>query len=198
MSQAIDRTGTFRGQISSYELREYQSKAVAVAVSADIHEAWNEETQEWEDWRQYDVEAKGDLFVIKKNGSPNQSQVEALIQYAGWNGDLESVAGDAWKPTPCQFDVQESEYKDVVTFRIAWINSYDRHPSAGGVDAGRAKELQSLFGPKLRAVAGNVKRNVPPTAPILPAPPVDWKQNDLATDVAVARAGKGPDDGVPF
>jgi len=184
MPQELTQAGDFRGEICSYKLQEYQSSAVAIGVLANVHDVWNPETREWEDWRQHGFQAPGYIFVIKKDGALNESQVSALVLHAGWDGNMESITAKTWKPTPCQFSVEENTYKESTSYRVAWINGYDSEPGAGGVDPTRARELQNKFGSQLRAVAGNAVRNALPSTPVTPVttpettqPPEDAKDD---------------------
>lgn len=175
MSQAVDREGTFRGQIISYALQEAKSGALAVQITARLDEFWNGE--EWDDWREYDVDAQGYIWIIKKDGSEHQSQVTALVEHAGWDAYIPAIATSQWQPTPCQFVVGSeppNDYHADTQFRINWINGYDAKPTGGNVDADRAKALQDRYGARLRALAGNAQRNTtkpkgkpatPPKAP---------------------------------
>lgn len=206
MSQSIDREGDFRGQIVSYGIFEAESRAVAIGITVAIEEMFNRETGEWENWRDYDVQAEGNIWIIKKTSEPNEKQVAALVEYAGWDGSVLSIENGTWKPTPCGFSVQADAYKDQTRYRIAWVKSYNATPGGGSnVDSKRAKELQSQYGSTLRAIAGNVKRNqakptgkplAPPAAKpapqpaVLPQPPAPHPEDE--------QQAIGGDDSIPF
>lgn len=198
MSQEIDREGTFRGRIVSYGLQEAQSKALAVQITARIDEQWVDD--HWEDWRQYDVEASGYIWIIKKDGSDNDSQVRALVDCAGWDGVFSSIVSGAWKPEPCQFVVKEDSYKEQIRYRINWLNAYDSSPTGGNVDSNRARELDALYGSRIRAVVGNVKRNAlaPSGKPSAPPPPANrgMTREEVAAESAAIAAGDGGE--IPF
>jgi hypothetical protein len=211
MSTAIDRAGVFRATIQAYSLREEKSGAKGIAVeSAMISEAWNSETQAWEDWSQYDVDAEGVLYVVKKDGTVNQGTAESLIKYAGWNGDLEAVYAGTWIPTPCQIVVNEekpNDYHEKSRYRISFVNAFDSTPGKmGNVSAERAKELQNQYGAQFRALAGNNQRNakapagkptLPPPAATPPVAPRSVGEAMKQFDAAVAPSDE-KDDGVPF
>ena len=159
MVKEMQWAGTCRGSIISYELGGSSSKAVPINVVARIDEYWDLAEQAWKDCRSHEFEVGGALWVIKKDGSLNANQIEALAQHAGWDGDLTSIVHETWKPTPCAFTVQEDNYKDEARFRIAWLNDYERVPTAGTISAEKAKALQNQYGSQLRAVVGNIARN---------------------------------------
>lgn len=171
--QPVDREGTFKAKIESYGLKEMDTGAVAVTINAHLTDIWNGEG--WEPWGDYQQEALGDLWIIKKSGEVNKGQVEALVQHTGWDGDIASIVDEKWNPKPCVVVVKADTYKDQTRFKIAFVNDIDRAPGGmGNVDSAKAKELQARFGAQLRAVAGAVKRNgTPPPAskPAAPPPP---------------------------
>lgn len=187
MPTPIDRTGDFRGQIVWSAVKKYDSGAVAIHVVARVDGAWNYDTEEWEDWREYDMEAEGFLFVIGKNGAPNQTQVEALCKHAGWNGSYAAIAREEWKPPACQFSIEENTYKDKTSYRIAWLNAYGATVGPKGLSPDEAKALDTQFGASMRAIIGNAKRNGnPPTGkpkdPPEQAPPLTAEQAKKEAD----------------
>ena len=126
MSQPLDRAGNFRGRITSYELREHDSGTVGIAITVAIDDFWNGES--WEDWKQYEFECLGEIFVIKKDGSTNTKAVESLVQHAGWAGTFGSISSNTWQPKPISFSAESNVYKDLETFRVAFLNEYDAVP----------------------------------------------------------------------
>jgi hypothetical protein len=197
MSQKCDRAGIFRCQIVEYGLYEPESGAVGVSVLARLDEVWNQETKEWENWRQYDVTADGTIWVIKKDGTINAQASESLIKSAGWNGSLEGCRDGTWQPTPCQFVVKEDDYNDDVRYRISFVNNYDRTPGAvGNVSADRAKALQTQYGAQFRALAGNANRNAaPPVAkPQTPKPASTATKAERPVHPDIAKVNKQFDE----
>lgn len=192
MAQDIDRAGNFRGEIVDYGLSEQESGALAVSIEARIEECWDEENKEWVTWREYDIHAIGYIYVIKKDGTLNDKQVQALVQCAGWDGSFDSIADHSWQPTPCQFVVNEDNYNNQKRYRISWVNAYDRTPGAlGQMSPDRVKQLSQKYGSQLRAVAGNAKPVAKPSGkPKAPSAPA---KNQQPAPVA-AESG----DDVPF
>lgn len=199
--QKIDREGTFRGQITSYALQETKSSALTIKIHARIDEAWVDDEQGkggWQDWREYECEATGYIWIIKKDGTDNAVQVRALVEHAAWDGTLVSISDRAWQPTPCQFVVTEDSPNDFHTdtrYRIAWLNNYDQVPTGGNVDHARAKELDTKYAARFRAVAGDVRRNATVPAGNPPLPPATASQG-VTREEAAATQSNGKD--IPF
>ena len=199
MSQPLEQTGDFRGEITEYSLKYEASGAVAIVVYAAIHEVWNPDTKDWEDWRRYEFNVVGYQYVITKAGAANKRTVTALVMYTGWDGNLESVGAGTWNPTPCQFSVEENIYKEQVSYRISWINAYDSTPGGGSVSPEKARQLQNQFGSQLRAIAGDAVRNA--MAPKAPEPPKAASTEPLvapAMTPKVLSAKENQPDEVPF
>lgn len=202
MSQQIDREGNFQAEILEYELKEYGTGSVAIGVRCRITAEWNDEQGVWTDWTPYDVEASGNLFIVKKNGELNKKAIESLVQATGWDGSFNSIVNRTWQPTPCQLVIQSNTYNNVTTFQIAFVNLFDSSPGGGitKVDADKAKQMEARFGSQLRALAGNVKRNAPAATdkpmPTPAKPNGTWKPPTATT--GPAAVAKVKDDSIPF
>ena len=175
MGIPADREGFFRAHIEEYGCRDQESGAVCLSVKAKLLQIWSEEEKAWSDWGQYDMEAYGDLWLVKRDGTLNKLQVQALAQHCGWDGNFLGLTNGEWEPKDCQVAIKRDEYENVVRFRIAFVNDYHRIPGAlGNIDEARARSLQTRYGSELRAIVGNAKRNavtVPSGAPPIPPPP---------------------------
>jgi hypothetical protein len=193
MTMPLNEAGVFRGRITRYGLNEAESGARSVYLEVRVEEAWDAASGEWVDWRGHEIETSGDIWIVKKNGQLNERQVRALIECAGWDGDLLSIAEGTWRPRPVQVVVGEDTYRDQTRYRINWINDYDRQPGGGNVDRDAAKELQKRYGSQLRAMAGNAKRNGPPETSAQPSPEAKGPKSPQAPPAA-----DGAEDGIPF
>lgn len=191
MALHIDRTGDFRGAIVDYGLKEESSGSVAIVIEAKVESQWNEETKQWDSWQQYDEHrATGYVYIIKKDGSLNENQVKALCQFAGWDGDLASIAKNTWTPTPCQFKVETDEYQGQTRYRISWLNEYDRTPGGmGQVSDEKLKLLNQRFAGPLKAIA-SVAKKAPAVPNGKPKPPAPARE--------LVTAENTPKDEVPF
>ena len=196
MSEPLKWAGTCRGQIIEYGLAEMDSGATAVNIVARVDEYWDTGDSSWKDCRTGKLETEGAIWIIKKDGKLNQSQVESLVQCADWDGDIKSIENGNWKPTPCSFVVNKDTHKDESRFRVSWLNDYDREPGASGhVSPERAQELQTQYGSELRALAGNVARNNVSPPEGKPSAPSPMPPQGITPEEAVAELD---DDDIPF
>lgn len=188
-----DRAGNFRVSIMDYGLVEEQSGAIAISIQVKLLEIWDSDASEWKGWGEYNMEANGKIYVIKKDGSVNKGQAEALMKFAGWDGLFDTIANHQWDCTPFSCNVEEDEYEGKIRFKIGFVNDYNRTPGAfNNVTADKAKELQSRFGSSLRALAGTVKRSATPTNG-MPAPPPPPKR-----ELAPSPPGRDSSNDIPF
>ena len=165
----LEQAGTFRGPITEYCLVSAESGAKAIRVTVDIEDIYYD--GEWCDWREHEFYVHGDLWIVKKNGTINESQARSLVEYANWNGDLLQVHNQVWHPNKVAVVVNEDKYGDDVRYRISWINDYDKRPGGGNVSDADAKAMQSQYGQQFRALAGNVSRNAEKPASEVPSKP---------------------------
>lgn len=172
MGKPMDRDGIFQIAIREYGLTERDSGAVAISVIADVTAEWNAETGEWDDWTSYDMEVRGDLYIVKKDKSLNNSQIEALCRHAGWNADVNSITDLSWVPTPCQCTVEADVYKEQTRYKIGFLNALDRVPggAVGNISPEKVKAIATQYGSQLRAIAGTTLHGTTKPAGKPPAP----------------------------
>lgn len=198
-----DREGTFRADIKEFSLYEAESGAVGVNLKATLTEAWNFDTREWLPWAEYGMEVEGCIYIVKKDGSPNTKAAESLIQFADWDGDINSIVSGGWQPSPCQLVIKKDTYKDEERFKIAFVNHFDSTPGGGGnVTADKARELADRHNSSFRALAADKKRNAAPVAKKGPPAPPPRTGGIIpgvpAAQTAAAMAAADKDGSIPF
>lgn len=198
MAMQMDRIGHFRGPIVAAALNKAkETKSKFIAIKASVEDWWNPNTKKWEDWRSYEMEAIGSICIVKKDGTIHESQAEAMLNYAGWDGDFASL-GENCNLKPIRFSTNKREYVDskgikVETYEIDWINDYSTDPPTGlksNVDEGDVRSLNAEFGAQLRALKGNAQRNAAKPAGRPATPPIN-------TPAAVGEAVRAQGD-IPF
>jgi len=197
----LDQEGTFQGEIMDMAIldaKDTQSKAVSITVR--ILEIWHEGA--WHDWSEYGLEVSGNLWVIKKDGTINETQWRALVENAGWDGSFASVATKSWKPKPVQVVVQADTYKDQTRYRISWLNAWGSMPGIlGGIAPDAAAALDAKYGAQARALSGNVNRGkgaAPAGKPGKPSAPKKKAESQPETPPLPPRDDPPPVDEIPF
>lgn len=205
MSVPMDREGVVRGNLRDYGYKTFESGAECITMLVDVTEYYNDQTGQWEDWTEYGMTTKGNLFVYGKDHKILQRGVENAIQHLGWDTKVSSITNGTWKPTTAQFVIKQEtwssdKYGEVTEYKIAFVNGYDSDPVRGmekpATDA--AARMDAANQADMRAILGNIKRAAAkpaskPTAPPKPpeTPDEPWSQDAI-------NEAQANDDGVPF
>lgn len=177
----LQQAGRFRGRVVEYSLFESSSSnSIGVRILVAIDGAFGD--GEWHDWAEHGFSVSGLLNVVKKDGTINVRQAEALVDFAGWDGRFESIVEETWQPNNVGVTVSEDTYNDVTSFRINWLNDYEQKPTgAAKIDAKVIAGLDRKFGSQMRGIVSNSTRNseVPAGSPVNPPqPPVPTLEDD--------------------
>jgi len=106
--------------------------------------------------------AEGTVWIIGRDGTPNQRGIRDLARVFGWNGDLEQFAADSgWRPKDCEITVVEEEYNGKKRLKVAWINEL----GSKGRTKDTAKRLMSAYGDTFKRLISE------PAAIAQPEPP---------------------------
>lgn len=209
MGSAVDREGNFRAEIIEYGMKEFDSGSVAVQIKVKLREMYDHENESWIPWEEYDQEAYGSVFVVKKDGTINETGMRTLIRNAGWNGDFDDIANRTWVPSLCQVNIKAETYQNQLQHKIAFVNAFDAIPGGMAMlDADKIKDLKTRFGSQVRAIVGTERQNsVTPAKGKPSAPPMSKKNAAAVNAQSPVAAGVGklpprgdapPDDEVPF
>lgn len=189
MSTPVDREGTFRAEITEYGWSEMESGSKCVNLKVKLLEFYNKAEEEWQPWAQYDMEAEGSIYVVNKKGETLEKAVKSLAEFAGWDGDIESLVNNSWQPTKCAVVIQPNTYNNETKLKISFVNDYHRKPGAiGNASPESIKATQARYGSQFRAIAGNVKRNgssAPTGGPVAPPPAPPPAPDKRATESAI-------------
>lgn len=155
--------GHVRGVITEYGLSEVESGAVVVNFAAKISDYWDTDGQQWIDCAESDYRVKGAVWIVKKDKTLAVEAAQAIIDNAGWDGNLESIVNGTWQPVPCSMLMRKETYKEQERYQAGFLAPFDRVPGAmGTVTEEKAKALQSQYGSALRALRGNLTRAAAP------------------------------------
>ena len=200
MSVEMNQEGDFRVQITEYYLSEKESGSVAIVADANVLDRWIPPTDVddgcWEPWQQHNVVVRGSFYIVgttAKGGKLNDKLIESLIQFCGWDGNMQSIHAGSWTPSPCRMSIEDNTYEGKTTYRMGWPSDFNSTPGGQRLDDAAMKRIESKHASSLRAIAGNVKRNtVPTTDKPAPAPAV---QQPAASPPQQSVA---PADDIPF
>ena len=202
MSNEMNQAGNFRVQITEHYLTEKESGSVAITAFANVLDRWmppaNDTDGYWESWQQHDVVVRGDFYIVGttvKGGKLNDKLIEALIQFCGWDGNIQSIQNGSWQPSPCRMSIEDNTYEGKTTYRMGWPSDFNSVPGGQRLDDAGMKRIESKHASAMRAIAGNVKRNTAPPTEKPPSPPSVDNAMVATEEVTTPNAG---DDGIPL
>lgn len=180
----IDRKGRFRVRPMKLTLRQADTGSVNISVLAQILEMWNPEKKAWDSWEEYaPYEVRGNINLVKKDGTINERAIADTVKCLGWNGDLTQFDDQTWVPSNFQFDVKQEEYNGKTIYKGSWMYPYDSDPNRGAMGQEKLGELNMQYGANFRAIASNLAANstkpggapkaAPPPPPKAAPPPKD-------------------------
>lgn len=180
----LQTAGRFRARIMAWGLTrssQPDSQSVGIRLEFSVLQYWNPSLANWEDWSQQNLDIGGTVWIIQKNGQPNEKAVIRLMDASGWDGSLDQIEAPlntpgAWDPRDVQITVDWQEYNGKNEIRVAWVNGWDDAPGMPRLEASEVSAIKNAFGSKLRAVVANKNRNAPRPQPVAapavrPAPP---------------------------
>ena len=153
----IDRAGRFKARISEVGFSNKEgSEAVQWWAKCHAQEFFDEQQQQWVPWSEYDQGITAFLNIIKKDGTPNDSQIKNLIEALGWDGVdfawLDTVENFSDKIV--QITCEYQEYNGKTSLRVAWLNPENfEGVQLKKLDASQVKSLNARYGSMLRAIA---------------------------------------------
>ncbi len=133
----IDRAGLYRGEIEDFAVsitRKAELPQLVVTFAAT--ELYDAETDEWNDWAEYEQTLTGYFVLVTKDANGNVVKClnyDQVMEAVDWDGETYSgLAAMDLKGKVVQFRVIEDTYKDTKTLKVNWI-------AAAGADIGLKK-----------------------------------------------------------
>lgn len=196
MSQ-IDRAGTFRGHLTSQAIGLSKNGHVQLEVSVVATELYDQETQQWLDWSQYEeTELHGYLYLVSNKNEPYKT-AEQLKKALGWSGaDFSELDETDYSGIAIQFRVQMDTYEGKISPKIAWVDHADAEPGSSikKLDKAEIKALDAKFAKALKMLSGGAKpKSVPAGKPT--APKVSSDPTPSATESTAPATTKAPAKG---
>jgi hypothetical protein len=150
---AIDRPGTFRGNITEAGVSETKNGFPQFTARFKATEFYDESTGEWTAWSEYEQEIVGYHVLYtkdKKDGSwvelLNAQQIKKAL---GWTGEsFTDLATTDYSQTLVMFRVETSEFNGNTMLKVTWLDAADANPT---------RQLQKYDASKLTAMDGAFK-----------------------------------------
>lgn len=165
----VDRPGQFRARPVQWGLVQSKapSQSLGVRIQFLLLEWLDDAQRKWLPWEEYGSLCGGTFYIVGRDGSVGESQernIADLVRFLNWSGDIaDLLEGGNFRPVDCQVTIGEEEYNGQTRMKVQWLNSLNGTINRVAPDA--AKSLAAKYGSQFRAVAGNVKRNMPLPVP---------------------------------
>lgn len=142
---------SYRARPMQWAVGESKNKAPQFAVEFALYEQWN-----GTEWAPCEFDITGYFYLLKKDGSINETTVAALEDAFGWN----RTTGVKWlaqagELPDCQVFCDYELYEGQQKMKVKWLNPFDKTPT-GGVGSSDPQEVQSIdakYGNLFRATA---------------------------------------------
>jgi hypothetical protein len=191
----VDRIGTFRAVVVENGVGETRKAGYPqFLVNAKLLELWDEETETWVPWKEYeqDVDCRLCLFgmVGKKKEFGTTLTYDQVCKVFDWDGvDLVELANDK---TGIKFQVRiddnDPDYADKTPFQVGWVDLYDAEPGRK-IAKLNVEELKNLNAKFAMILKKKGKTAAPTKAPTkVSIPETDESKPDLPSP---KKAGKG-------
>lgn len=148
----LERPGLFRAVPIDWSVQELPSGDPIVRVNFECREVYENETwREMADRRM----VRGDFFVLKKTGAPNDGVVSSLVKHLGWTGAFAQILDNVSPPKtdPVQVEVEAREFKGKTYCQVKWINDVSAKPKGAGIGHSEVRNLDKRFGGDLQKLA---------------------------------------------
>lgn len=163
MAEFVKQEGTFKARVASIKIEQVGAdQSTKVAIIADVTQQLNPADGAWVDvpaGYQFPM----DIWIIKKDGSPNDTAIKQLIAGLKFNGDYENIQN--WVGTEIQAKVKRDEYKGVVSYKGEF---------GGGTEV-PASTIADRLGSLTKGYATELGQVAPAPAPSAPAAPAAFE-----------------------
>lgn len=194
----VDRTGTFRAEVIENGVGETRKAGYPqFLVNAKLIEYYDEETEIWVPWAEYEQEVDCRLclfgMVGKKKEFGTTLTYDQVCKVFDWDGnDFQDLAADkSGIKFQVRVDDNDPDYADKTPFQVGWIDTYDAEPGRKiqKLDAKGLKELNVKYATLLKKTGKKAApAKAPAKAPEVPTttPSVKAKKGKKQTEAAKA------------
>lgn len=167
------QTGSFRAMPLEWGFDEAKSGALAIKMVLRLDEVWavsdGGTEEEWCDWRGEHQACYGYIWIVGKEGKPNETGIQQAVRALGWDGKLDTITDPSWVPTGCQVSLKQEEYNGQAKIKAGWFNHWFDSPGgmSANVEPAEAKAKLSRFAGQFVAIAANELKTMPSEVPPL-------------------------------
>lgn len=159
MPRQIDEPGSWRAMPVEWAVTETKTHLLQFFMRFRIIEAWQGKG-EWENVEAHDLEQVAYFNLEKKNGTLNETNIQALKKALGWNGlSFGELSDGAWQDCVVIIETDWEEYQGRRRMKVKWLNPLDWEPGAGvkPIVKSKLEQADERFRAGLRALAGQAE-----------------------------------------
>ncbi len=147
----IEQEGLYKGTIRDFGVNmTRKAKLPQFIATFLVTERYNEATEEWEDWSEYQLVMPGYFVLVRLNEQGNVVKClnyDQVIAAVGWDGETySSLAALELKGMEVQFRVAEEIYNDEAKMKITWLDAADADVGLTKLTTQALTDLDSKFG----------------------------------------------------
>lgn len=149
----LNQEGTYRGKILDHGVSETTNGYPQFTPQILALERWEEDTEEWVDFSEYDASLTGYFTLVDSKGKTTLN-MDQVMKSTGWNGQsFADLAAMDLSKTIIQFRAEEDEYDGVTRLKMSWIDHKDATPGVKvkKLDIKELKNLDSKYSSILKA-----------------------------------------------
>lgn len=170
LQSPVAEDAVYRGWPVDWTIVEADSGSVAIRIRFSIVQMWDAKVKAWSQAWPVGYYTEGHFWVIKKDKSPNATQISSLVEAGLWDGDFSTVLGDPPKVLVL-LDVRGETYEGKTRHRVSWVSPNADVPTIRSgfqpASLDLVTKLKTQFGGGVRAVAGGARNGAPPAPPRL-------------------------------
>lgn len=158
--RTLQSAGTFRGKPTGWQVKQIPSGQVAITVMFEVDQVKAGEEVK----KIVPASVRGDFFVTKKTGAPNDAIAEMLCRCLGWGGTFAEITETPPLDAEVEIDVEAKQWKDRTFHEARWVRMPGEAAKSGApapLDYGAAKSLDQKFGAAFAKVAKKAKAEAP-------------------------------------
>lgn len=138
--------------------QDVTSQSESLQIKFKVLAKYDREKRNWVSVEMQDV--SGRFCIIKRDGSPNDLQIESLRQAFGWDGKASTLESPDFMLPECTIDVREETYNGKVRYLAKFV-------ARAGTIIGAPATGRS----RMEAIQAKLEGKPVPQAPAQPPPP---------------------------
>lgn len=151
--RALNRRGDFKGKPIGWSIKMLPSGTPIIVAEFEVSKELRDGT-----WDRCDpCVVRGDFFIFKKTGAPNDKVVEMLCRTLGWCGQFAQIHNEAPPDVDLELEVDGRDYKGKTYYSVNWIRHEGEAAKNAPITEDAVAQMDAKFGKALKAVAAKVK-----------------------------------------